>query len=51
MEINYYTCIEKNNTDIIILYDIIDTSIKLLKINPNKYNFLSIINWWQPTVA
>jgi len=45
MEIIIYITFEKKNNDIIILYDIIDTSIELLKINPYKYNFLNIINW------
>ena len=45
MEIIIYITFEKKNDNSIILYDIINTSIELLKINPYKYNFLNIINW------
>jgi hypothetical protein len=45
LEIIIFISFEKNNDDIIIINDIMDTSINLLKINPYKYNFLKIINW------
>jgi hypothetical protein len=45
LEIIIFVTFEKKDDDIIILHDIINTSIDLLKINPYKYNFLKIINW------
>ena len=47
LEIIIFISFNKNDDDIIILNDIIDTSIDLLKINPYKYkyNYLKIINW------
>ena len=45
LEIIIFISFDKNDDDIIILNDIIDTSINLVKINPYKYNFLKIINW------
>ena len=45
MEIIIYITIDKDNEDKEIIYNIIDTSINLLNINPKKYFFCKIFNW------
>ena len=46
LEIIIYVSFDSNINDKIVLYDIIDTSIDLLKINTyEEYNYLKIFNW------
>jgi hypothetical protein len=45
LEIIIYVSFDSNINDKIVLYDIIDTSIDLLKINTYEYNYLKMINW------